>query len=41
MIIMPASAVGLYSYRKSEEILEDQIIDKLEMMNTSIADEVN
>ncbi|HKL43480.1 MAG TPA: methyl-accepting chemotaxis protein, partial [Clostridia bacterium] len=41
LIIIPASAVGLYSYRKSEEILEDQIVDKLEMMNTSIVDEVN
>jgi|GEM_PF-4810404 len=41
LIIIPASAVGLYSYKKSEEILEDQIVDKLEMMNTSIVDEVN
>jgi methyl-accepting chemotaxis protein len=41
LIIIPASAVGLYSFRKSEEILENQIVDKLEMMNTSIVDEVN
>lgn len=41
LIIIPASAVGLYSYKKSEEILENQIVDKLEMMNTSIVGEVN
>lgn len=41
LIIIPASAVGFYSYKKSEEILENQIVDKLEMMNTSIVDEVN